>query len=405
MIGCASINGDNLRANLWPELARWREKAPLLMKCFEQTDKQVFNRENPKTWKLEARTWARDANPSEIGNALRGLHAEYVMWLLDESGAYPQAILPIVEAIFSGNPKEAHIVQAGNPTRTDGPLYAASVTNRKFWKVVEITADPDDPKRTTRVSVEHARQQIEQYGRENPWVLVNIFGQFPPNSFNALLGPEDVRTAMERRYQEHDVAGQPRILGVDVALEGDDKSVIFPRQGLVAFKPHKMRNVRSPEGAGQVARVWEDWNVDAVFVDNTGGFGAGWVDQLRLLNRQAIGVGFSESAQEKTRYANRRAEMYFAMAEWVKRGGALPDEPDLVAELSETTYTFQGDKLILEPKKVIKLKIGRSPDLADALALTFAAPVASRATQPQMPRRQIEESYDPFAAFIAGRAL
>ena len=180
--------------------------------------------------------------------------------------------------------------------------------------------------------------------------------------------------------------------------------MIFPRQGLVAFKPHKMRNVRSPEGAGQVARVWEDWNVDAVFVDNTGGFGAGWVDQLRLLNRQAIGVGFSESAQEKTRYANRRAEMYFAMAEWVKRGGALPDEPDLVAELSETTYTFQGDKLILEPKKVIKLKIGRSPDLADALALTFAAPVASRATQPQMPRRQIEESYDPFAAFIAGRA-
>jgi hypothetical protein len=81
---------------------------------------------------------------------------------------------------------------------------------------------------------------------------------------------------------------------------------------------------------------------------------------------------------------NRRAEMYFTMAEWVKRGGQLPDEPELVAELTQTTYSFKGDALLLEPKDVVKQKLGRSPDLPDSLALTFAAPVAKEARFNQM---------------------
>ncbi len=190
IVGATSINGDNLKANLWTELARWREKSPLLAKKFEQTGKTIFARDFPETWKMEARTWAKDADPTQIGNALAGVHAEYVMWLGDEAGDYPNSIMPTLEGIFAGAPKEAHIVIAGNPTRLDGPLYKACSGARRLWQVVEITADPDDPRRTPRVSVEHACEQIEEWGRDNPWVLVNIFGQFPPSSLNALIGPD-----------------------------------------------------------------------------------------------------------------------------------------------------------------------------------------------------------------------
>lgn len=398
MCGATSISGDNLKANLWTELARWHAKSPLLQHVFEMTKTEIFAREHPKTWKMEARTWAKDANAAQIGNALAGIHAEYVLWLLDESGDYPDAIMPTCEGIFAGNPIEAHIVQAGNPTRLSGPLYRACTVARALWKVIEITGDPDDPNRSPRIPIEHAREQIRQYGIDNPWVLVNIFGRFPPASFNALLGPDDVMQAFGRKYQAHDIVNAARILGVDVAREGDDASVIFPRQGLVAFKPHVMRNVTSLTGAGQVARVWEDWKVEAVFVDNTGGFGAGWIDQLSVLNRSAIPVGFAESARDK-RYFNRRAEMYFLMAQWVKAGGALPDVPDLVAELTQTHYTFKGDALMLEPKDIIKKNIGRSPDLADALALTFADPVASKNVRELLPKGRAETEYDPFAAY------
>ena len=63
--GCTSVNADNLKTGLWTEFARWREKSPLLTAMFEQTKTTIFAREYPQTWKLEARSWARD----EIGRA------------------------------------------------------------------------------------------------------------------------------------------------------------------------------------------------------------------------------------------------------------------------------------------------------------------------------------------------
>ena len=215
VVGCTSISGDNLKANLWTELARWYAQTPLLQNLFEMTKTEITCREHPKTWKMEARTWARDADANQIGSALRGLHAKYVLWLLDETGAYPDSVLPVCEAIFSGEPTEAHIVQAGNPQRRSGPLWHAASLGRRLWQVIAITADPDYPTRTSRVSIEHARQQIEQWGREYPWVIVNVLGQFPPSDINALIGPDEVAAAIKRYYREFQIGEAPKIIGVD----------------------------------------------------------------------------------------------------------------------------------------------------------------------------------------------
>ena len=110
----------------------------------------------------------------------------------------------------------------------------------------------------------------------------------PPNSLNTLIGPEEMAAAEKRVYRDHDIAYAPRILGVDVAREGDDASVMFPRQGLVLFEASMWRNIDGIQGAGQVARKMQDWGADAVFVDNTGGFGASWIDNLRLLGTRPL---------------------------------------------------------------------------------------------------------------------
>ena len=400
MIGATSISGDNLKSNLWSEIARWRAKAPILDHIFEQTKTAFYHREHPQTWRTEARTWPKDADPNQIGNALRGLHANYVMWLLDESGGYPDAIMPVVETIFAGSPLEAHIVQAGNPSALSGPLYKACTVARDLWALIEITADPDDPKRTSRVSVEFAREQIKQHGRDNPWILVTIFGRFPPSAFNSLIGPDEVRDAMARIRTEHEIQNAPRVLGVDVAREGDDASVIFPRQGLQMFKPGVFRNIDGLQGAGIVNRKWQDWEVDAAFVDNTGGFGSSWIDQLRVLNRAPIPINFANAAHNADLYFNKRTEMYFDFVQWIKRGGALPDVPELVGDLTETTYCHKGDRLLLEPKDIVKKKLGRSPDWGDAGALTFAEPVVKKARTTAPPLQRIAE-YDPFAELNA----
>lgn len=67
--------------------------------------------------------------------------------------------------------------------------------------------------------------------------------------------------------------------------------------------------------------------------------------------------------------------MAFECVEWVKRGGALPDVPELLSAMTQTTYTFKGDKMIIEPKEIIKTKLGFSPDHFDSLMLGFAQPV------------------------------
>lgn len=375
-IAATSITADNLADNLWTELAKWQARSPILTQAFEWQKTRIVAREHPNTWWMSARTWPRTANPQQQADTLAGLHADYLLFLLDESGGIPDAVMAAAEAgLASGI--ESHLVQAGNPTHLEGPLYRACTIERHLWHITEITADPDDPKRTPRVSVEWAREQIEKYGRENPWVLVNVFGRFPPSSLNTLIGPDEVKEAFARKYFDHQVSFAARILGVDVARFGDDASVIFPRQGLRASMPTVKRNLDTMAGAGAVAHEWNRWEADACMIDVSGGHGAGWYDALRALRYRPREVQFAGQPHDM-RFYNKRTEMYFSVVEWIRGGGALPDVPELVAELSQPTYTFRGDRLLLEDKDQVKQRIQRSPDRADALACTFAYPVPPR---------------------------
>lgn len=381
-IGATAISGDNLRDNLWSEMAKWQnaDKVGLLKDQFTWGAERIYHNEHPETWFMSARTWSRSANVEQQGNTLAGLHADYIMLILDESGGMPPAIMANAEGI-GASAKEWHIVQAGNPTHLEGPLYAACTKERHLWFVVEITADPDDPKRTSRIPVQWAREQIEKYGRDNPWVLVNVFGKFPPSSLNSLLGPDEVNEAFKRVYSDAQVSFAARIMGVDVARFGDDESVLILRQGLQAYRPTGLRNQTAMDGAGIVASKWIEWRADACMVDATGGYGAAWVDALRAIRYRPREVQFA-GAPHDPKYYNKRAEMWFTMAEWVKSGGALPPSCEqLVGELTAATYSFRGDRLLLEDKDQMKQKIGRSPDYADALCCTFAYPVAPRSGQ------------------------
>jgi hypothetical protein len=111
---------------------------------------------------------------------------------------------------------------------------------------------------------------------------------------------------------------------------------------------------------------------------------------LRAMARDQAPINVQFHAQGlDQRYKNRRAEMWFELAEWVKASGWLPNIPELIAELATPTYTFVNGKFQLEPKEQVKERLGRSPDLADALALTFGVPevvpVLTAAAKPSVP--------------------
>jgi hypothetical protein len=396
-IVATSITGENLADGLWSEMAKWQNKNKWLKEAFTWTKTRIFLTEAPETHFMSARSWPKSGDPGQQADTLAGLHADYMLFILDEVGGIPDAVIVAAEAGLSSG-IETKIVMAGNPTHLEGPLYRACTTQRSLWWLSEVTGDPDDPKRAPRISVQWAREQIEQFGRDNPWVLVNVFGRFPPSSINSLLGPDDVTVAMHRgiRLEQYDFA-QKRI-GVDVARFGSDATVLFPRQGLRAFKPVIMRNARTNEIAARIMAGKAKFNSEVELIDDTGGYGGGVVDALIQAGQNPLGVNFSGKATD-SRYFNKRSEMWFEMAEWVKRGGCLPYDTELVRELTSPTYTFHNGKLRVEEKEQIKKRIGHSTDMSDALCLTFALPEmpAAMSILRQMENDMAVMDYDPLA--------
>lgn len=402
-----SITADNLRDNLWAELAKWQNASPFLLQAFTWQKERIIANDHPETWFLAAKGWSKSADTETIGRTLSGLHSRFPFYLIDESGDMPTNMIKSAEQGLTSC-EDGLIITAGNTTSQTGLLYDVTTRGRTTdengksnWEVISITADPDNPKRTPRVDIEWAREQIKLYGRENPWVMAYILGQFPPGSINALLSVEEVERAMNQhpRIETYDWA-QKR-LGTDVARFGDDRTVIFPRQGIVALLPDVMRHERnsavSVNIASRVMNKKQEWASELEFFDDSVGWAHGAIDVMRAAGHSPIGINFGAPSPDP-RYFNMRSYMWMKMADWVKAGGCIPDLGELVGELTQPTYFFQNGKMRIEEKDQIKKRLGKSPDLADALCLTFALPDAPSGTAAlRIPKAEKQREYDPYA--------
>ena len=131
--------------------------------------------------------------------------------------------------------------------------------------------------------------------------------------------------------------------------------------------------------AARVAAEIDRWRPDAVFCD--AGAGAGVIDRLRQLRHDVVEVPFGGKPID-AQYLNRRTEMWCLMADWLRMGGAIPDEVALKQDLAAPTYRYDAQgRRALESKDELKARGLPSPDLGDALALTFASPVAPKSAR------------------------
>jgi hypothetical protein len=399
-----SITKPNLADGLWKELAIWQSRSALLLDLFEHGGERIVNRDSPKTWWCSARGWAQDADATAQANSLAGFHGEHVMVALDEIGDYPGGVLSAAEGIFQ-NTVEAKLVVAGNPTSPDGPLYHIVTRYRgldlearqpgeaqqaRRWTVITITGDPDDPMRSPRIDIENARQAIADHGRDDDWVRVNILGLFPRVGSDKLLGPEDVLKAEQRGCTRAEYIGEPIVFGLDVAREGDDRTVLYKRQGSVLFRPWVWHGKDGTQVGDLVARVLREDEKDAYdyLIVDIGGPGCSAYDRLRVLgfDESLISFDFGGSPLDE-RYADRGTEAWFAMKAWVLRNGCLPTgDGELSSELTTRKYGYRvagkRTRFCLEPKKELKKRGLPSPDKADGLALTFGAPLGPRPRRP-----------------------
>jgi hypothetical protein len=168
------------------------------------------------------------------------------------------------------------------------------------------------------------------------------------------------------------VDGQPCYIGVDVARFGDDKTALAVRKGPAVVEVESFQDLKTDEVVSRIIAAERAHAPDMIFVDS-GGPGGGVVDYGRkVLAAKVIDVPFGSQAKDDARYVNRRSEMWDDIRKFLKAGGAIPDDKELVTQLAAPYFSYdEAGRLKLEPKARMR-KRGASPDKADAVALTFA---------------------------------
>ena len=255
-------------------------------------------------------------------------------------------------------------------------------------------------------------EDIEMYKRDvsDDEFKREMLCDFSAATADQLIRLSDIEMACRREILEEMIIDNSLIMGVDVARYGNDNSCITFRQGLRAEAPIRYKGLNLVDLAGYVAKLYRLRHPKAVYIDGTG-VGGGVVDILAKYNIPAFDINFGQKATEK-QYVNKRTEMWCKLADWLKKGGALPNDELLKTELAAPLYE-KDDKgqITLESKKKIKERIGYSPDCADSLALTFAGYVDevdikdnSDLYRELIPQKQKNKTpYQRFKQQVAGR--
>lgn len=305
-------------------------------------------------------------NSDNVEN-LSGYHAPHMLILLDEASSIPDKI--ILNLIAGMTEMDNRICLTTNPTRNTG--FMTEVEDNKDWEVIHI--DGFDSAFTDK---EHLQYLIDRYGEDSDTVRVQVRGLFPKLSSDTLVSSE-VFNACARN--ETPKTGDT-VLGLDVAASGGDLSVWCVRQGgdVIHFEDEGTSTVDSL--VSRTCSIVEKFNVDRIFVDATG---MGWtipeILEKNLPNKEVNGIQFAEKPKINTPCMNYRSWMYVNLRDRMRDGHVsfkkVPEEWSALKEEMLATQVFldqTNGKLKLCPKDEIRTILGRSPDILDSLALTFA---------------------------------
>tara|TARA_R110000824_G_scaffold146356_3_gene315137 strand:+ start:953 stop:2518 length:1566 start_codon:yes stop_codon:yes gene_type:complete len=392
---------EQLKTKTWAELGKWH-KLSLTEHWFDyNTGRGAMNlthKKNKETWRCDAQT-CREEN----SEAFAGQHAASAtsFYIFDEASAVPDKIFEVREGGTTDG--EPMVFDFGNGTRNSGRFFEHCAGRfRHRYKVRSI--DSRDVGITNKKRI---KAWEEDYGEDSDFFKVRVRGMFPSAGSLQFISTESVEEAQGRELPDDKHA--PLVLGVDVARFGDNESVIYPRVGFDcrSWPPRRFQGLDTVQLTGKVIECVREFrslgmNCAGLFVDG-GGVGGGVIDQLRALGYAPLEVQFGGKATNHKTYRYKSDEMWGNMKDAMPKlclpannqlGGV-----DLKADLTqrEFGYTLMGNKMHLETKKDMVARGIQSPDLADALALTFAQEVAP-AVRPEgvgpMTQKVISD-YDP----------
>lgn len=347
----------------------WFKKLPQpLQEMFDIKSESITHKVAPEESFVSFRT-----SRPEMPEALAGVHSDHVLLIGDEASGIPEAVYIAASGSMSGI--NACTILAGNPVRTQGLFYQTHHELAHMWCTFHLSCIGNP-----RLSPDFFADMAERYGEDSNDYRVRVLGDFPRAEADTVIPYDLLQLALNR-----DVAMTPvrPIWGVDCARFGSDRSALAKRAGNHAIgKVQVWKGLETMELVGRVKNEWDNTTPldrpEAICVDAIG-LGAGVADRLLELGLPARAISVSESPPLGGNYLNLKAELWFQCRQWfVERACTLNGDTQLAAELSwpRFGYTSSG-KIKVEGKAEMKKREKKSPDIADAFVLTFAAPAVS----------------------------
>jgi len=367
--------GTQLNTKTWRELAKWLQLS-IYAETFAWTATKCYHRQHPATWFVAAVPWRADRP-----EAFAGTHEKHVLVIKDEASAIDDIIWENVEGAMTTS--SAFWLAFANPTRNHGRFKECFPGGRfaHRWSTTQVDSRTAKMADQTQIA-----QWIADYGEDSDFVRVRVKGAFPRQAVGQFISEADVEAATTRAPVEDPLA--PTIIGVDVARFGDDRSVILVRRGGQILECTLYREVDTVRLSGFVCETVDRYRSaqPTLCVDGVG-VGAGVVDVCRARNYRVEEVLNGGTAQDPLHYENIRAASWAGMRTWLQTRASLeakaPYMPDLRADLLGPEYGYDAqNRLQLERKAHMKARNLASPDVGDALALTFAVPVAPKGLPP-----------------------
>ena len=406
--GVVTANTETqLKTKTWVEVATWFRRF-IARDLFKMTATAIFSadKERERTWRIDQVPWSERNT-----EAFAGLHnkGRRILLVMDEASAIPDLIWEVAEGALTDEDTEIIWCAFGNPTRNKGRFRDCHPGGRfeHRWRSLKV-----DSRTVSFTNKDLIEQWKQDYGEDSDFFRVRVKGEFPRIDSESFIGFE-LAAAAVGRVPERSQLDSAIILGVDVGRFGDDPSVIYPRQGRDASS-REIEIFFGIDTMELVSRVVASFNkhaADMVMVD-AGGVGGGVVDRLRQLRVPVIEVQFGAKPDETNlflsgvKYANKRAEIWGEMRDFLA-SGSIPDltipSPNgttltLVDELTGPTYGLDNqERILLERKKDMRNRGVPSPNIADALACTFAAPyVIPKGSGVPRVTPVVAPDYDPY---------
>jgi hypothetical protein len=365
---------NQLKTKLWRELLKVNNRAE--NRAWFDWRQTSFSIGGEATQMANAIPWSED-NP----HAFAGTHEDHVLGVFDEGSTIPRSIYNTFAGAMSTD--GARWLVAGNPTESEGYFYDCTHGklvgkkegdfDRGMWRAHVI-----DCFQSTRVHSSYPIEMENEHGKDSDEYRIRVLGLPPRQSAAQFISKELIDACTLREVPMFD--RWPLIIGADVGR--GDRSVLVPRRGRKCLSQIQVLNgSRTTDFARHIVdeiKFWrEDQGLHANVIVEELGMGVGVVETIEDMGygEHVFGVNTGEASSQPELYLNLRCEMWGELRDWLEGNVELPNHPGLIEDLlTIRRKPNSNQKLRLETKDEMRKRGVKSPDIGDALALTFAVP-------------------------------